>query len=102
MLGEDDLAVFFNPDEHALPATIKEPGGATLRTANVIFNDAVQEMQVGQGEVGHAQPSLMCPTADLAGVRKNFIFEIEGRGTFRVVRQQSDGTGVSTVFLARG
>lgn len=101
MLGEDDLSVFFNPDEHAAAATIKEPGGALVRTANVIFNEPVQETQVGAGEVNHAQPSLMCPTADLAGVKKNYVFEIAGKGTFRVVRQSSDGTGVSTVFLMR-
>lgn len=100
MLGED-LSLFFNPDEHAVAATFKTPGGVPVRTANVIFTEPLQEMQFGQESVGHAQPSLQCPTADLDGVKKDYTVEIEARGTFRVVRQLSDGTGVSTVLLTR-
>jgi hypothetical protein len=101
VLGEGDLSLFFNPDEHAVAATFKTPGGVLVRTANVIFNEPIQEMRVGQEAVDQLQPSFLCPIADLAGVAKGYTVEIEGRGTYRVVRQLSDGTGVSTVYVTR-
>lgn len=100
MQGED-LSIFFNTDEHAVAATFKTDGGALVREANVIFSLPVQEMQVGAGQgVGQLQPSLQCPTADAEGVKKNYVVEVSG-GTFRVVRKESDGTGISTVWLRK-
>lgn len=100
MQGED-LRIFFNPDEHAVAATFKTDGGALVREANVILSLPVQEMQVGPGQgVEHLQPSLQCPTPDVEGVKKNYIVEIGG-GTFRVLRRESDGTGLTTVWLRK-
>lgn len=100
MVGED-LTPFFNTAENAVAATIKAPGGALVRTTKVIFTDPIQEMQFSQESADHTQPNFLCPTADLAGVAKGFTAEIAGRGTFRIVRHTSDGTGVSTAYLAR-
>ena len=100
MQGED-LSIFFNADEHAVAATFKTGDGALVREANVILSLPVQEMQVGAGAgVEHLQPSLQCPTADVEGVKKNYIVEVGG-STFRVVRRESDGTGLTTVWLRK-
>lgn len=96
----EDLTVFFNTAEHAVAATFKTPGGEVVRGAKVILSTPVQEVPLGAGEVAHLQPSIQCPTADLAGVRKNFVVEI-GADTYRVVRREDDGTGVSTAWLRK-
>lgn len=100
MFPGEDLSVFFNPGEFAVAATLKTPEGTPLRTINVILSLPVGELAVGAGEVAHLQPTFQCPTADLEGVRKDYIAEI-GADTFRVVRRESDGTGVSTVWLRK-
>lgn len=96
----EDLSVFFNVGEHASPATIKTPQGATLRSANVIFSTPVQEAGLGQVEVATQQPFLQIPTADLDGVKKDYVFDI-GAKSYAVVRWEHDGTGVSVVYLRK-
>jgi hypothetical protein len=97
----ENFKVFFNEDEHAVPATFKTPEGALVREASVILSLPVQEMQVGPGQgVEQLQPSVQCPTADVEGVKKNYVVEVGG-GTFRVVRRESDGTGLTTVWLRK-
>lgn len=99
MLGED-LTPFFNLAEHAVAAALKTPEGVAVRTVNVIFWEPVGEVEVGAGEVAHLQPSFQCPTADLEGVRKDYIAVIAGT-TYRVVRRENDGTGLSTAWLRK-
>lgn len=99
MVGED-LSVFFDTDEHAVEAVIKTPQGVLVRTVNVILSLPVGEMAVGQGEVAHLQPSFQAPTAELESVRKNYIVETGG-DTYRVVRRENDGTGLSTVWMVK-
>ena len=99
MRGEE-LTLFFNPDEHAVTATISTPAGVLVREVNVIFSKPVGEIQVGTAEVTSLQPSFQAPTAELQGVKANYIVTIEGE-TFRVVRRENDGTGLSTVWLRK-
>ncbi|HEX7958085.1 MAG TPA: hypothetical protein VF508_14150 [Pyrinomonadaceae bacterium] len=100
-MRDEDLTPFFNLDEHAVEAAIKTPEGAAVRAIKVILSLPVQEMAVGQGgEVAHLQPNFQCPTADLEGVRQRYIAVIEGT-TYRVVRRENDGTGLSTVFMVK-
>ncbi|HEX8336082.1 MAG TPA: hypothetical protein VF621_05090 [Pyrinomonadaceae bacterium] len=99
MLGED-LTVFFNSDEHAVEAVIKTPQGALVTTVNVILSLPVGEVAVGAGEVAHLQPSLQAPTVELEGVKKNYVVEVGG-STYRVVRRENDGTGLSTVWMSK-
>lgn len=99
MLGED-LSVFFDPDEHAVEADIKTPQGALVTTVNIILSLPVGEVAVGQGEVAHLQPSFQAPTAELAGVRKEYVVETGG-DTYRVVRRENDGTGLTTVWMRK-
>lgn len=96
----DDLTPFFNLDEHAVEAALKTPEGAAVRTVKVILSLPVGEMAVGTGEVAHLQPTFQCATADLAGVKKDYIAVIAAV-TYRVVRRENDGTGVSTVWLRK-
>lgn len=96
----DDLTPFFNLDEHAVEAVIKTPQGAAVRTIKVIFSEPVGEMPVGAGEVAHAQPTFQCPTADLQGVIKGYLAVIGGT-TYKVVRRENDGAGLSTVWLTK-
>lgn len=100
-LGED-LAPFFNTDEHAVAATIKTGEGVLVRAAAVIFSTPFREMPVGVpgSSVGQGQPRVLCKTADLAGVKKEFIFDIGGT-VYRFVKSEDDGTGVSTAFLRK-
>jgi hypothetical protein len=39
---DEDLRIFFNPDEHAVEATISTPGGGLVGTVNVILSVPVQ------------------------------------------------------------
>jgi hypothetical protein len=96
----EDLTPFFNLDEHAVEAAIKTPESVAVRTVKVILSLPVGEMQVGAGEVAHLQPSFQCPTAELEGVTKNYL-AVVGGVTYRVVRRENDGTGLSTVFLGK-
>lgn len=96
----EDLSVFFNVEEHAISATIKTPQGATLRTASVIFSEPVNEVPLRPGEVTTQQPFLQCPTADLDGVKAEYVFDI-GAKSYAVVRWEHDGTGVSVVHLRK-
>jgi len=99
MVGED-LRPFFNLDEHAVEAALKTPSGDAVRTINVILSVPVGEVQIGEAEVTHLQPTFQAPTADLEGVRKNYLAVIGGT-TYKVVRRESDGTGLSTVWLSK-
>lgn len=99
MLGED-LTTFFNLDEHAVAATISTPAGVPVREVNVILSKPVGEVALGAGEVTSLQPSFQAPTAGVQGVKANYIVTIEGE-TFRVVRRENDGTGLSTVWLRK-
>lgn len=99
MIGED-LHIFFNPDEHAVPAALKTPTGEPLRTVNVIFAVPVEEFQVGVDEVAHQRPTFQCATADLEGVKKNYLAIIGGT-TYKVVRRTNDGTGLTTAWLSK-
>lgn len=96
----DDLTPFFNLDEHAVEAALKTPEGAAVRTIKVILSVPVGEVAVGAGEVTHLQPTFQCATSDLAGVKKDYIAVIAGV-TYRVVRRENDGTGLSTAWLSK-
>lgn len=99
MLGED-LSVFFDTDEHAVEATISTPQGVLVMTVNVILSLPVGEVAVGQGEVAHLQPTFQAPTAELAGVKKDYVVETGG-SAYSVVRRENDGTGLSTVWMRK-
>ncbi|HEX8499282.1 MAG TPA: hypothetical protein VF659_01730 [Pyrinomonadaceae bacterium] len=96
----DDLSPFFNLDEHAVEAALKTPEGVAVRTIRVILSVPVGEVQVGAAEVTHLQPTFQCATADLEGVRKGYQAVIAGT-TYRVVRRENDGTGLSTAWLTK-
>lgn len=105
-MRDEDLKPFFNLDEHAVEATFQTPEGTDAGEANVILSLPVGEMPVGAaGEVAHLQPSFQCATADIAGVKKGYkvlIDDAEGiTVTYRVVRRENDGTGLSTVWLSK-
>ena len=100
MLG-DDLDHFFNPDEHAVAATVKKSDGTPVGTFNVILVTPVQDMAlVASGSVSQLQPSIQGRTEDLGGVEKEYIVEAGG-ATYRAVKRANDGTGVSTVWLRK-
>jgi hypothetical protein len=96
----DDLTPFFNLDEHAVEAAIQTPEDVAVRTIKVILSVPVGEVQVGQGEVTHLQPTFQCATSDLVGVKKDYIAIIAST-TYRVVRRENDGTGLSTAWLRK-
>ena len=101
----DDLTPFFDTDAFALRAEFKDPQGASVNETKVILSVPVGEVAVGAGEVAHVQPSLQCPTAEIEGVRKGYTVAVHNADatttTFEVVRRESDGVGLSTVWLRK-
>lgn len=96
----EDLTPFFSLDEHAVEAALQTPEGAAVKMIKGILSVPVGEVAVGAGEVTHLQPSFQCATSDLQGVIKNYLAVVGGT-TYRVVRRENDGTGLSTVWLMK-
>lgn len=101
----DDLTPFFDTDAFAVWAEFKTPDGSSVNETKVILSVPVGEVTVGEGEVAHLQPSLQCPTAEIEGVKKGYAVVIDNADgdpeTYYVVRRESDGAGLSTVWLRK-
>jgi hypothetical protein len=95
----EDLTVFFNPAEFAVAAVFKR-GAATVAACNVIFDDPTQQIALYEQGVEEAAPRLRARTADVAAVRRNDLVTVNAV-IWRVERLANDGTGVSTLYLAR-
>lgn len=98
MAFTEDLTPFFDTNDFAVEATIKNPDNSTLRTANVIFDDGRQNAGLLNAGIEVPNTTMRCKTADLASVTHNHKVTI-GATTYRIINRQDDGTGVSTVAL---
>lgn len=98
MAFTEDLSVFFDTNDFAVVATIKNPDGSKLRDANVIFDDGRQNAELLNAGIELPNTTMRCQTADLAGVTHNHKVAI-GATTYRIINRQDDGAGVSTVAL---
>lgn len=97
----ENFSPFFDTDEHAVQATIKTSVGATVRTAPVIWTNALGPLQVFDQQLETAQPSLLIQTANLAGVVLNEHTITVSAVTYRIIDRSDDGTGVSTLKVRK-
>ncbi len=99
----ENLDQFFDTAQgHTTSATFKTSGGATIRTVNVIFTNAIGNVPVldGDAQFEAPQPFLHCRTADLASVDHTCKVLI-GAVTYRITNDLHDGTGTSIVLLKK-
>lgn len=93
MAMAENLAAFFNSDEHAVDATYN---GAT--TVAGIFDNVYQEVETGSAGVESALAVFTCAAADVPALAHGDTFLIDAT-TYVAVESQPDGTGVVAVVL---
>ncbi len=101
MAFTEDLTPFFDTGDFAVAATIKTSAGATVRSINVILTSALAGLQILGAEAIASEPSVLCKTADLAGVVLNSHTITIGAVTYRIVDRKDDGTGVTTLQIRK-
>ncbi|MDQ1610334.1 MAG: hypothetical protein QOG00_265 [Pyrinomonadaceae bacterium] len=94
----EDLSGFFDLAGHAVEAVIKNVAGEEVRTIPVIFETPLQAMTVFDSDVELEQPTALCRTSHLTGVRHKFTLTI-GAEVYTIVGMPNDGTGVTTLQL---
>lgn len=99
MAFAEDLTQFFNTDEFAVLAVFKRQNVAVAQV-NAIFDQPTLPVGIYEAEIDELQPRVMAPTAELAEIQRGDICELPA-GAFRVEKITHDGTGVSTVYLAK-
>lgn len=96
----EDLDQFFAEGDFASRARFQR-GLALVKETSVIFDLPANELALYEQGVSEPTPRLRAKTADLATVKRGDVVEVEDAGWFRVERFEPDGTGVSTVHLAK-
>lgn len=99
MAFAEDLTVFFNPADFAVSAVFTR-GETTIATVNVIFDDRTHEVALYDQDVEEVAPRLRAQTCDVPDVRRNDVVTVNSV-RWRIERLSNDGTGVSTLYLAR-
>ena len=99
MAFTEDLLLFFDTTNgFAVDATLKTSAGVTVRTAKVIFETPLEELQMFDKDVETSQPAVQIRTSDLDGITHDHKMTI-GAVTYRIVKHTDDGTGISRVEL---
>lgn len=92
--ADSDLdAVFGSTDDFAVEVIFD-----SSITVNGIFTEATDETTNFGIAVEAQAPTVMCRTSEITAVQPRMTAEIDGT-TYRVVRIERVGTGVSTVYL---
>ncbi|AVO37388.1 head-tail joining protein [Pukyongiella litopenaei] len=95
----EDLSEFFDPDEFATTATIRRDGEIIGEVLG-IFDDPNQIAALGNYELDHPTPRLICPETDIADISRGDVATIEGRDFDIMQEPELDGTGIATLILA--
>lgn len=90
---DEDLSVFFDPDDFATAALYKAGGVGSGVSVNVIYDRAHLEVL----EISSTGPVALAKAADFAGFLNTDTLAI-GADVFRIVDSQPQGDG-STVML---
>jgi len=98
MIGDDDIAEFFDPDEFAVPALYARIG-QYQKTVNGIFIPAGQDIMLQDTALEALKPQFICATADVPDLRRNDTFVISSV-TYYAGPNNPDGTGVTTIQLS--
>jgi hypothetical protein len=95
----DDLDAFLAVDEFAVKATVRlQDGGA--RMVPGIFDDPYLNAQLGEYESDTTRPRFTCKEADVIGVLRGDLVDINGRTYDVLSSPQPDGTGMALLDLA--
>ncbi len=96
----EDLAPFFNESDFAVGAVWTPAGGGAPVALSVIFDN--EYFQTDAGILGDATRQPVCQAADAAivGMKSADTLVIAGT-TYKVKTVRPDGTGVSTIDLAK-
>jgi hypothetical protein len=90
----EDLAAFF--------ADFAEPATLAGQAVEVIFDEAYDAaMAIGAGGAAGSAPQVQIRTASVPAQPYDAVLAIPGRGSFRVIGHQPDGTGMSVLILQR-
>ncbi len=101
MAFTENLAQFFDKTSgHAVSATFKTAANVTIRTADVIFTNAIGNVEVFDAQFEAPQPFLHCKTTDLLNVDHTCKVVIDSI-TYRITNDLHDGTGTSIVLLKK-
>ncbi|HEX8773259.1 MAG TPA: hypothetical protein VF735_06600 [Pyrinomonadaceae bacterium] len=99
MAFAEDLTQFFDTEEFAVVAALKQSNGTVIRNANVIFNDPNQDAQMFAETVEADAPFIIARSVDVSDMKDGYKVTI-GATTYRVIgTPHQDGTGISTVKL---
>lgn len=95
----DDLDAFVSTDDFAVLATVRLQDGGT-RVLRGIFDDPYLNTQLGEYEMDTSRPRLTCKEADVIGVKRGDLVDIDGRTYDVLTSAQADGTGMAVLDLA--
>lgn len=99
MAFSEDLTPFFDLGDFAETGAFYH-GATLIREARVIFTEGSQAVEIYSTSVEEPAPTVQVQTAELAGVKRGHTLTL-GTKSFRIERIEHDGTGVSTVHLAK-
>lgn len=100
MAFTENLDQFFDTAGHAVVATFKTAAGEIIRTARVIFTDAIGNVGVFDAQLEAPQPFFQCKTSDLSNVDRTSKILI-GSTIYRITNDLHDGTATSIVLLKK-
>lgn len=97
-----DLSQFFDTNSglNDVEATFKTSAGEDIRTAIVIFTDALDSGGIFDLQAEKPSPFIQCQTSDLKDVDHSSLVTID-KTTYRVVGITGTGIGTSIVRLAK-
>ena len=87
-----DIATMLDTDEFAVTAT----WNAT--SVNGIFDAEFDLAELGDIGVEGNKPVFICASANVVGIAQGDTFVVGGNN-YKVVREEADSTGVSTIIL---
>jgi len=94
----EDLAEFFDVDEHAQAASYT-PSGGSASSITVIFRNEFYLEDAGVG-VETTQPVITVETSKVPGIAHGDVIAISGIN-YNVIGIRPDGTGISEIALEK-
>lgn len=98
-LDWEDLDVFLDEDDFAIPVIILLGGGSEL-TVSGIYEDQYLDAQLGEYTMDSTRPRVWCKASAVQGVRRGDVCTVDGFVYDVLGDPQSDGTGMAMLDLA--
>ena len=96
---ENDLSVFFSPNDFADYAIYTVSGGSAKTITGLYMNEFEASALFGE-DASNSKPVFICQTADVASATNNDTLKI-GTTTFYIMDVHPDKTGVTTLILSQ-